>query len=73
VVQSLGERNGQIARLCTVRSLRLLVPLYPGDELSFEACVADPVSAEAVVVTAEGRRGDGVRVATMTLECGWSP
>lgn len=73
VVQSLGERNGQIARLRTVRSLRFLVPLYPGDELSFEACVADPASAEAVVVTAEGRRGDGVRVATMTLECWWSP
>lgn len=72
VAQSLGERNGQLSRLYTVRSLRFLVPLYPGDELSFEAHVADPTSPDGVVVTADCRRGDGVRVATMTVECRWS-
>jgi 3-hydroxyacyl-[acyl-carrier-protein] dehydratase len=72
VAQSLGERPGRLPRLHAVRSLRLLVPLYPGDDLRFQADVTDH-GADAVEVRADCRRGDGVRVATMTLECGWSP
>ena len=73
VAQSLGDRGGRPLRPYQVRSLRLLNPLYPGDQLTFEAEVTDPASPDGVVVTADCCRSDGVRVATMTVGCGWSP
>lgn len=67
-----GEPGGRRLRLATVRSLRFLVPLRPGDELRVLAEATDASPPHPVRVRADCRRGDGVRAATATLECGWS-
>lgn len=72
VGEALGERDGHPLRLREVRSMRLLVPLYPGDQLRIAARTVDSPAGDGVVVTADCRRGDGMRVATMAVESGWS-
>ncbi len=76
--QAFGERAGRHLRPCAVLSLRFLVPLVPGDDLHVvaEATQVPAPRDEAshrVLVSADCRRGDGVRVATVRVECGWSP
>ncbi len=76
--RAFGERAGRHLRPCAVLSLRFLVPLVPGDDLhvAAEATEVPAPTDEAayrVLVSADCRRGDGVRVATVTVECGWSP
>ena len=67
VVRSVAKVLGRDAlSVVKVRSLRFLVPLYPGDELRFEAKVStDPVLIKAICV-----RADDVKVATLSVECG---
>jgi 3-hydroxyacyl-[acyl-carrier-protein] dehydratase len=71
VARALGERAGRPLRLAEVRSLRLRRPLYPGDQLRLRADLAEVDGG--VLVRADCRRGDGARVAGMTLVCRWSP
>jgi len=72
VARALGPREHQVLRLRQVRSLRFVLPLYPGDELRMAATVTDGEAPDSVVITADCRRGDDLRVSTMTVECTWS-
>ncbi|MFG2103282.1 hypothetical protein ACGFJ5_22090 [Micromonospora echinaurantiaca] len=67
-----GEPDGGRLRLTAVRSLRFLVPLRPGDLLRVLAEATEVSPPHPVRLRADCRRGDGVRVATVTVECGWS-
>ena len=67
VVRSVAKVLGREAlSVVKVRSLRFLVPLYPGDELRFEA----KVSTDPVLIKATCLRADDVKVATLSVECG---
>lgn len=75
VARALGDRDGHRLRWHTLRSLRLLAPLHPGDRLLVRAEVREPGPApepDRPVIVAECRRAGGGRVATMTVTCRWS-
>jgi 3-hydroxyacyl-[acyl-carrier-protein] dehydratase len=74
--RALGDRDGHPLSLHAVHSLRFLLPVRPGDELRVAAEVTEtPFEGSvprALLVRADCRRGDGLRVAAARLECGWA-
>lgn len=68
VAAALGERDGAVADLTAVRSLRFVGAVHPGEQLVVAATLGPQEPGGAVGVDADCRRADGSAVARLVLE-----
>jgi 3-hydroxyacyl-[acyl-carrier-protein] dehydratase len=71
VVTALGDLEGILPEILTLRSVRFLAPVLPGDSISLDAAIGPVPDRKSFEIEAFCRRSDGVTAAVLKVEFGY--
>jgi 3-hydroxyacyl-[acyl-carrier-protein] dehydratase len=68
VTLALGELEGLLPQIATLRSVRFLAPLFPGNRMTMRATIGPLSVKKTFEVDAQCQRNDGVMVARLKVK-----